>query len=45
MVHELKTCIPYWEQVFMGKKTFEVRKNDGCKMNYQLNLFNSKEAL
>lgn len=28
MVHELKTWNEYFEAVFMGHKTFEVRKND-----------------
>jgi len=27
-IHELKTWKEYYEQVFMGRKTFEVRKND-----------------
>jgi hypothetical protein len=27
-IHELKTCKEYFEEVFMGRKTFEVRKND-----------------
>lgn len=28
MVHELKTWSEYFQQIYMGKKTFEVRKND-----------------
>lgn len=28
MIHELKTWNEYFEEVFMGHKTFEVRKND-----------------
>lgn len=28
MTHELKTWIEYFEEVFMGHKAFEVRKND-----------------
>jgi len=28
MIHELKTCNEYFEEVFMGHKTFEIRKND-----------------
>jgi hypothetical protein len=28
MIHELKTWIEYFEEVFMGNKTFVVRKND-----------------
>lgn len=28
MVHELKTWSEYYNQIFMGHKTFEVRKND-----------------
>lgn len=28
MIHELKTIQPYYELVFMGHKSFEVRKND-----------------
>ena len=28
MIHELKTWPEYFEEVFMGRKTFEVRKND-----------------
>lgn len=28
MIHELKTWNEYFEEVFMGRKTFEVRKND-----------------
>ena len=28
MIHELKTWSEYFEEVFMGHKTFEVRKND-----------------
>ncbi len=28
MIHELKTWPEYFEPVFTGKKTFEVRKND-----------------
>ena len=27
-IHELKTWKEYFEEVFMGRKTFEVRKND-----------------
>lgn len=27
-VHELKTWKQYFEEVFMGRKTFEIRKND-----------------
>ncbi len=26
--HELKTMTPYWQDVYDGKKTFEVRFND-----------------
>lgn len=28
MTHELKTWNEYFEEVFMGRKTFEVRKSD-----------------
>ena len=28
MIHELKTWKGYFEAVYMGNKTFEVRKND-----------------
>lgn len=28
MTHELKTWPEYFEEVFMGRKTFEVRQND-----------------
>lgn len=28
MIHELKTWNEYFEEVFMGHKTFEIRKND-----------------
>lgn len=28
MIHELKTWNEYFEEVFMGHKTFEVRKSD-----------------
>jgi len=28
MVHTLKTWIEYFEEVLMGHKTFEIRKND-----------------
>lgn len=28
MIHELKTWPEYFEEVFMGHKPFEVRKND-----------------
>ena len=28
MIHELKTCPEYFEQVRNGNKPFEVRKND-----------------
>jgi len=28
MIHELKTWPEYFEEVFMGRKTFEVRKAD-----------------
>lgn len=28
MIHELKTWNEYFEEVFMGRKTFEIRKND-----------------
>ena len=28
MIHELKIWNEYFEEVFMGYKTFEVRKND-----------------
>lgn len=28
MIHELKTCNEYFDEVFMGRKTFEVREND-----------------
>lgn len=28
MTHELKTINPFFEQVWRGNKTFEVRKND-----------------
>ena len=28
MIHELKTWPEYYEEVFMGHKTFELRKND-----------------
>jgi ASC-1-like (ASCH) protein len=28
MIHELKTWNKYYQEVFMGRKTFEVRKND-----------------
>jgi ASC-1-like (ASCH) protein len=27
-VHDLKTWIPYFDEIKTGKKTFEVRKND-----------------
>lgn len=33
MIHELKTWPEFFEEVFMGRKTFEVRKND---RNFQL---------
>lgn len=28
VIHELKTTQPYFDDVFMGRKTFDVRKND-----------------
>ena len=28
MVHELKCWPPYWEEIFTGTKTFDVRKDD-----------------
>lgn len=28
MIHELKILNEYFEEVFMGRKTFEIRKND-----------------
>ncbi len=28
MIHELKIRNEYFEEVFMGRKTFEIRKND-----------------
>jgi ASC-1-like (ASCH) protein len=28
MIHELKTWKEYYDPIFMGRKTFEVRKND-----------------
>lgn len=28
MIHELKTCSKYFNEVFMGHKTFEIRNND-----------------
>ena len=28
MTHELKTWPGYFEEIFMGHKTFEIRKND-----------------
>jgi len=28
MIHELKTWPEYFNEVFMGHKTFEIRKND-----------------
>lgn len=28
MKHKLKTITPYFSQIWEGKKTFEVRKND-----------------
>jgi ASC-1-like (ASCH) protein len=28
MIHELKTWPEYFQEVFAGRKTFEVRKND-----------------
>lgn len=28
MIHELKTLEKYFEEVFMGRKTFEIRRND-----------------
>lgn len=32
MIHEVKLLKEYYNEVFMGRKTFEVRKND---RNYQ----------
>lgn len=26
--HRLKTLAPYWDRVYSGEKTFEIRKND-----------------
>ena len=28
MIHELKTWCEYFEEIFLGRKNFEVRKND-----------------
>lgn len=28
VTHELKTLIPYWDAVYRGEKTFEVRRDD-----------------
>ena len=36
MTHELKTIAPYFGDVVLGKKTFEVRKND---RNFQVGDF------
>jgi len=33
MTHHLKTLPPYFEEVYQGKKNFELRKND---RNFQL---------
>lgn len=35
-IHEVKTNPEYFEEVFMGRKTFEIRLND---RNYQVNDF------
>lgn len=45
MVHELKTVQPYFYEVYMGRKTFEVRKNDrGFKVGDSLVLKEFKEG-
>lgn len=33
MIHHLKTIQPYFDQLYLGLKTFELRKND---RNYQV---------